>query len=75
MIHEYFGVDVEIVWKTTKEDIPPRYDRRPKIRASAWQSVISFLGKPCGNPPITPVFCPQSKNKLFIHFQPGRGIT
>lgn len=23
MIHEYFGVDVEILWKTIKEDIPP----------------------------------------------------
>jgi uncharacterized protein with HEPN domain len=23
LIHEYFGVDVEILWKTAKEDIPP----------------------------------------------------
>ena len=23
MIHEYFGVDIEILWKTIKEDIPP----------------------------------------------------
>jgi len=23
LIHEYFGVDVEILWKTVKEDIPP----------------------------------------------------
>ena len=23
MIHEYFGVDIEILWKTAKEDIPP----------------------------------------------------
>ena len=23
LIHEYFGVDVEILWKTTKDDIPP----------------------------------------------------
>jgi uncharacterized protein with HEPN domain len=22
MIHEYFGVDLEILWKTIKEDIP-----------------------------------------------------
>lgn len=22
VIHEYFGVDVEILWKTTKEDLP-----------------------------------------------------
>jgi len=22
MIHEYFGVDIEIIWKTIKEDIP-----------------------------------------------------
>ena len=22
MIHEYFGVDIEILWKTVKEDIP-----------------------------------------------------
>lgn len=23
LIHEYFGVDVEILWKTVKDDIPP----------------------------------------------------
>jgi uncharacterized protein with HEPN domain len=23
LIHEYFGIDVEILWKTIKEDIPP----------------------------------------------------
>ncbi len=23
MVHEYFGVDLEIVWKTVREDIPP----------------------------------------------------
>jgi len=23
MIHEYFGVDVKILWKTIREDIPP----------------------------------------------------
>lgn len=23
MIHEYFGVDVKILWKTIKKDIPP----------------------------------------------------
>lgn len=23
LIHEYFGVDVEILWKTLKEDMPP----------------------------------------------------
>jgi uncharacterized protein with HEPN domain len=23
LIHEYFGVDVEILWKTAKDDIPP----------------------------------------------------
>jgi len=23
LIHEYFGVDVEILWKTVKSDIPP----------------------------------------------------
>ncbi len=23
MIHGYFGVDVEILWKTIKEDVPP----------------------------------------------------
>lgn len=23
MIHEYFGVDIKILWKTIKEDIPP----------------------------------------------------
>lgn len=23
LIHEYFGVDVEILWKTLKDDVPP----------------------------------------------------
>ena len=23
LIHEYFGIDVEIVWKVTKDEIPP----------------------------------------------------
>jgi len=23
LIHEYFGIDVEILWKTAKNDIPP----------------------------------------------------
>jgi len=23
LIHEYFGIDVEILWKTVREDIPP----------------------------------------------------
>jgi len=23
MIHEYFGIDFEMLWKTVKEDIPP----------------------------------------------------
>lgn len=23
MIHEYFGIDIEILWKVAKEDIPP----------------------------------------------------
>lgn len=23
LIHEYFGIDVEILWKTVKDDIPP----------------------------------------------------
>jgi len=23
MIHEYFGVDIEILWKTIKENVPP----------------------------------------------------
>jgi uncharacterized protein with HEPN domain len=27
LIHEYFGVDVEILWKTLKDDVPPL--RRP----------------------------------------------
>ena len=25
MIHEYFGVDLEIIWKTIKEDLPDFY--------------------------------------------------
>ena len=37
MIHEYFGVDVEIVWKTAKEDIP---SLKPLI-----QDVLKNLGE------------------------------
>jgi uncharacterized protein with HEPN domain len=23
LIHEYFGVDLEVVWRTVQEDLPP----------------------------------------------------
>ena len=23
LIHEYFGIDLEVIWKTIKEEIPP----------------------------------------------------
>jgi len=37
MIHEYFGVDVEILWKTIKENVPPL---KPLI-----QEVLGSLGE------------------------------
>lgn len=27
LIHAYFGVDVEVVWKTVRQDLPPLVDR------------------------------------------------
>jgi uncharacterized protein with HEPN domain len=35
LIHEYFGIDVEILWKTVKEDIPPLKEPIQKILASS----------------------------------------
>ena len=23
LIHQYFGVDVDVIWRTVKEDLPP----------------------------------------------------
>ncbi len=34
LIHEYFGVDLEIVWKTVKEDLPLLIDVVSKILES-----------------------------------------
>ena len=34
MIHEYFGVDIEILWKTVKEDIPSLKPLMKKISIS-----------------------------------------
>ena|SRR3989344_6548974 len=31
LIHEYFGVDVDVVWKTITEDLPPLYKQLEKI--------------------------------------------
>jgi uncharacterized protein with HEPN domain len=31
LIHGYFGVDIEKVWLTAKEDLPPLYKRVKKI--------------------------------------------
>ncbi len=37
LIHEYFGVDLEILWKTTREDIPSL--------KSLIQDVLKFLSE------------------------------
>ncbi|NWF77936.1 MAG: DUF86 domain-containing protein [Chloroflexi bacterium] len=37
VIHEYFGVDLKVVWKTVKEDIPP-------IK-SLIQNALKYLGE------------------------------
>jgi uncharacterized protein with HEPN domain len=31
LIHAYFGVDVEVVWRTMNEDLPPLRNRIKKI--------------------------------------------
>jgi uncharacterized protein with HEPN domain len=31
LIHEYFGVDVKVLWKTIKKDIPPLKKSLSKI--------------------------------------------
>jgi uncharacterized protein with HEPN domain len=31
VIHGYFGVDVEVIWKTVHEDLPPLQARITKI--------------------------------------------
>ncbi|MBS7641210.1 DUF86 domain-containing protein, partial [Candidatus Bathyarchaeota archaeon] len=36
LIHEYFGVDIKILWKTIKKDIPPL---KPLI-----QNILESLG-------------------------------
>ncbi len=34
LIHDYFGVDAEIVWKTVREDLPPLKRRITEILAA-----------------------------------------
>ena len=31
MIHDYFGIDIDIVWKTTKKDLPIFYKEIKKV--------------------------------------------
>jgi len=31
LIHEYFGVDFDVIWKTTKEDLPPLLEQIRKL--------------------------------------------
>jgi len=31
VIHDYFGVDLEVIWKTLHEDLPPLQDAVAKI--------------------------------------------
>ena len=33
LIHEYFGVDLEVVWRTVREDLPPLFDSIRRILA------------------------------------------
>jgi uncharacterized protein with HEPN domain len=37
VIHEYFGVDLKVVWKTIKEDIPPI---KPLV-----QNALKYMGE------------------------------
>ena len=34
LIHEYFGVNVKVIWKTVKEDLPPLKEILNKILSS-----------------------------------------
>lgn len=31
LIHEYFGVDVDVLWKTVRDDLPPLKEKIQKI--------------------------------------------
>jgi uncharacterized protein with HEPN domain len=31
VIHAYFGVDVQVVWKTVRQDLPPLVDKMQRI--------------------------------------------
>ena len=33
LIHEYYGVDLEVLWRTVKEDLPPLADAIREILA------------------------------------------
>lgn len=35
MIHEYFGVDSEVIWKTVREDLPPLCTQLSRLLADA----------------------------------------
>lgn len=41
VIHEYFGVDVEILWKTAKEDLPPLRKQIKKVLKTIANKVSS----------------------------------
>ena len=38
MIHEYFGVDLEIIWKTIQEAVPDLKKAIKKVNAKDWLS-------------------------------------
>jgi uncharacterized protein with HEPN domain len=44
LIHEYFGIDVEILWKTVTEDIPPLKQLIQNIMESLGQTATQRKG-------------------------------
>jgi uncharacterized protein with HEPN domain len=34
VVHEYFGVDTEILWETVRADLPPLVDRLERVLES-----------------------------------------
>jgi len=34
VVHDYFSVDIEVVWKTIKKDLPPLKDAVKKMLAT-----------------------------------------
>ena len=45
LIHEYFGVDLEVVWQVVERDIPELKQHLPRLRAQQWIEVACELSE------------------------------